>query len=219
MGLHTHTDVSYNCEMSVGAVLARAAAVSLNVATITDHDSVGALPRAFNTAHEYGVRVVPGAGVSTADGYLLALGVDDPPVTRQLLPETVRKVREADGLAVMSYPFQMFRHGASRRVIRNIDAIEAYDAHTLTGFRSGQVRHYARRQGPPSMGGSDVHRPALVGQVYTAVSTEADGDVTTDATLEGIRVGRTVVCGTQTTTHQYLQKYALNTQLRATSFL
>ena len=220
--LHVHTDASYDCEMSVEAVLARAAAVGLDAVAITDHDSVGSLPRAFDIAHEYGVRVVPGVEVSTADGHLLALGVDDPPATRRPLSETAREVREAGGLAVVPHPFQTFRHGASRRTIRDVDAIEdieAYNAHTLTGFRNGQARRYARRQGLPGTGGSDAHRPTLVGQAYTAVSVEADGGVTTDAILEGIRAGRTVARGTRTTARQYLRKYALNARLKTASFL
>ncbi|MGB9956651.1 CehA/McbA family metallohydrolase [Haloferax prahovense] len=217
--LHVHTDASYDCEMSVEAVLARAAAVGLDAVAITDHDSVGSLPRAFDIAHEYGVRVVPGVEVSTADGHLLALGVDDPPATGRPLSETARAVRESGGLAVVPHPFQTFRHGASRRAIRDVDAVEVYNAHTLTGFRNGQARRYARRHGLPGTGGSDAHRPALVGQAYTAVSVEAGGGVTTDAILDGVRAGRTVARGTRTTARQYLRKYALNARLKTASFL
>ncbi|RDZ45030.1 histidinol-phosphatase [Haloferax sp. Atlit-10N] len=217
--LHVHTDASYDCEMSVEAVLARAAAVGLDAVAITDHDSVGSLPRAFDIAHEYGVRVVPGVEVSTADGHLLALGVDDPPATGRPLSETARAVRESGGLAVVPHPFQTFRHGASRRAIRGVDAVEVYNAHTLTGFRNGQARRYARREDLPGTGGSDAHRPALVGQAYTAVSVAADGGVTTDAILAGVRAGRTVARGTRTTARQYLRKYALNARLKTASFL
>ncbi|MCO8265861.1 hypothetical protein NKF06_04510 [Haloferax sp. AB510] len=95
-----------------------------------------------------------------------------------------------------------------------------YNAHTLTGFRNGQARRYARRHGLPGTGGSDAHRPALVGQAYTAVSVEAGGGgVTTDAILDGVRAGRTVARGTRTTARQYLRKYALNARLKTASFL
>ncbi|AHZ23141.1 MULTISPECIES: CehA/McbA family metallohydrolase [Haloferax] len=218
--LHVHTDASYDCEMSVETVLARASAVGLDAVTITDHDSVGSLSRAFEIAHEYGVRVVPGVEVTTADGHLLALGIDEPPERGRQLVETARSVRESGGLAVVPHPFQTFRHGASRRDIRDVDAIEVYNAHTLTGFRNGQARRYARRQGLPGTAGSDAHRASLVGQAHTMVSVKpANEPISTADILDAIRAGRTVARGTRTSARQYLKKYATNARLKTFSLL
>ncbi|UVE50811.1 PHP domain-containing protein [Haloferax larsenii] len=219
--LHVHTEASYDCHTSVEAVLDRAAAAGLDAIAITDHDSVASLARAFEIAHEYGVHVVPGVEVSTADGHLLALGIDQLLSPGRPLAETTREIHDRGGLAVVPHPFQKFRHGASRRAIQtaDVDAIEVYNAHTLTGFRNGQARRYARRHGLPGTGGSDAHKASLVGRASTTVSLPKGDDLTTGGILDAIRAGRTVANGTRTSAKQYVKKYAMNARVKTASFL
>jgi predicted metal-dependent phosphoesterase TrpH len=217
--LHVHTAGSYDCRASVESVLEHAAAAGLDGVAVTDHDTTAESVRATELAPDYGLLVIPGVEVSTADGHLLALGVTDAPDPGRSLAETARWVADRDGVSVVPHPFQRWRHGARRRQMdaADVDAIEVYNAHTLTGLRNGQARSYADSRGVPGVGGSDAHRPELVGRGHTVVRVPQNRDADQRAILNAITAGRTVVRGTRTTARQYLRKYVTNAGLKTAS--
>ena len=73
--LHIHTVYSYDGTASVPAVLARAKQVGLDLIAITDHDEIMGALKAFEMAPQYGIEVIPGIEITTAEGDLLALFV------------------------------------------------------------------------------------------------------------------------------------------------
>lgn len=218
---HVHTEDSYDCEMPVEAVLERAAFAGLDAVAVTDHDAIGASLRAAELAPAYGLVGVPGVEVSTAEGHLLALGVETVPETGVSLSETARRVAEEGGISVVPHPFQRSRHGARRHAIdgADVDALEVYNAHTLTGLRNEQARSYADARGIPGVGGSDAHGPTLVGRAHTVVRVPRGRDTDADAVLDAVGAGRTAVRGRRTTARQYLRKYATNASIQTMSML
>ncbi|MFC6824071.1 CehA/McbA family metallohydrolase [Halopelagius fulvigenes] len=218
---HVHSEDSYDCETPVEAILERAAAAGLDAVAVTDHDAIGESLRAAELAPAYGLVGVPGVEVSTAEGHLLALGVEAVPETGLSLAETSRRVADAGGVSVVPHPFQRSRHGARRRAIdaASVNAVEVYNAHTLTGLRNGQARSYADARGMPGVGGSDAHGPALVGRAYTVVGVPRGREADPEAVLDAVAAGRTAVRGERTTARQYLEKYATNASILTASIL
>jgi predicted metal-dependent phosphoesterase TrpH len=216
--LHVHSEDSYDADEPVERMLDRAAAAGLDGVVVTDHDAIRESRRAADLAADYGLVGIPGVEVSTADGHLLALVVDDRPPRDEPLPATVERVRDLGGVAIVPHPFQRARHGARRGAVVDADpdALEVYNAHTLTGLRNVQTRAFARRHGLPGVGGSDAHSAPLVGRAYTEVWAS---ERTPDGVLDAIRAGRTRAVGRRTSTRQYVRKYALNATLRMTSVL
>jgi predicted metal-dependent phosphoesterase TrpH len=210
---HVHSAASYDAEASVEELLEHAVSVGLDAVAVTDHDAIEASLRAVERAPDYGLLAVPGVEVSTADGHLLALGVETRPDPGRSLPVTVDAVRSLGGVAVVPHPFQRSRHGASASAIEGAtpDAVEVHNAHTLLGVRNGQARAFARRHGFPGVGASDAHTASLVGRGYTEVRVD---DPTTDAILDGIRAGNTSPGGRRTTAGQLLRKYLVNASLK-----
>jgi predicted metal-dependent phosphoesterase TrpH len=212
-------------------VLAAARDAGLDAVAITDHDTTAGVERARRLAAasragreaNAGLArdvdggplplVVPGVEVSTADGHLLALGVTDAPAPGRPLAETVASVRDVGGLAVVPHPFQRLRHGVRARTLDDcpVDAVETYNACSLSNLRNRQAGRYARREGLPRVGGSDAHRPATVGRASTVVAV--DGPLTVDRLLAGVRAGRTSVHGRLTPVARYVRKYATNARL------
>jgi predicted metal-dependent phosphoesterase TrpH len=117
-------------------------------------------------------------------------------------------------VTVVPHPFQRSRHGVRAADIGRPDAIEVYNAHTLTGFRNRQAAAFAEQHGLPGVGGSDAHAPQLVGRAATELRVDPS-EPTTDAILAAVRAGRTAARGRRTTTGQYLRKYVTNTRIRA----
>ncbi|RDI72187.1 CehA/McbA family metallohydrolase [Halopelagius longus] len=218
---HVHSEGSYDCETPVEAILERAAAAGLDAVAVTDHDEIDESLRAAELAPVYGLVGIPGVEVSTAEGHLLALGVESVPETGRSLAETARRVADAGGVSVVPHPFQRSRHGARRRAIDGaaVDAVEVYNAHTLTGLRNGQARSYADARSIPGVGGSDAHGPALVGRAYTVVGVPRGKEADPEAVLDAVAAGRTAVRGERTTARQYLEKYATNASILTASIL
>jgi predicted metal-dependent phosphoesterase TrpH len=215
---HVHTEESYDANAPVERVLERAATVGLDGVVVTDHDAIRESRRAADLAAGYGLVGLPGVEVSTADGHLLALGVDERPPRDEPMADTVARVHDQGGVAVVPHPFQRARHGASRGAVAGADpdALEVHNAHTLTGLRNTQSRSFARAHGLPGVGGSDAHSVPLVGRAYTELRVE---EPTVGGVLDAIRAGRTRAVGRRTSTRQFVRKYALNATLRMTSVI
>jgi predicted metal-dependent phosphoesterase TrpH len=214
--LHVHSEDSYDADEPVERLLERAVRAGLDGVVVTDHDSIHESRRAAALAADYGLVGLPGVEVSTADGHLLALGVVERPSRGEPLAETVSRVHELGGVAVVPHPFQRSRHGAHGDTVVDAapDALEVYNAHTLTGLRNVQTRSFARRHGLPGVGGSDAHSAPLVGQARTELCVE---EPTTSGVLDAIRAGRTRAVGRRTSTRQYVRKYASNAAIRMPS--
>ena len=114
---HVHSDGSYDGHEPVELILEHAADIGLDAVVITDHDTMGESRRAAALAPEYGLIGIPGVEVSTANGHLLAIGVDRMPPRRESYTDTVAWIREHGGVAIVPHPFQRSRHGVRRRDI------------------------------------------------------------------------------------------------------
>ena len=108
---HVHSEGSYDGHEPVELILEHAAEIGLDAVVITDHDVIRESKRAAEIAPEYGLIGIPGVEVSTAHGHLLAIGVDRMPPRGRPYAETVRRIHDLGGVAVVPHPFQRSRHG------------------------------------------------------------------------------------------------------------
>ncbi|WP_415379410.1 CehA/McbA family metallohydrolase [Halosimplex sp. TS25] len=210
---HVHTDASHDCSATPDAVVAAAVAAGLDAIAITDHDAAGGARRAVAAAEGTDLLVVPGVEVSTADGHLLALGVAETPDPGLPLATTTELVRDDGGVAIVPHPFQVSRHGVRRAALADCepDAVETLNAVAVTGAQNRRARRFAAAAGYPAVGGSDAHRPDLIGRAFTSVELPAGVDWTTMTAadvLDGIRSGAATAQGTVTTPVEFAQTYA-----------
>jgi predicted metal-dependent phosphoesterase TrpH len=210
---HVHTGASYDAAGSVEAVLARCQERHLDAVAITDHDTTAAARRAAALGERYGILVVPGVEISTADGHLLAVGVTAEPPTGHAFASAVEWVRARGRLAVVPHPFQRSRHGVDRQSLGDCDGIEVFNAWAVTGLQNRRAAALARRRGYPELGGSDAHRPGRVGTAYTEVHA---ADATVEGVLDAIADGRCRAVGDSLPFRSCVRKYtgALARRLR-----
>jgi len=216
---HLHTVASYDGETTPAELLRRAEAVGLDGVVVTDHDTVEGARVVAELAVDSPVTAIVGCEVSTADGHLLAIGVESAPEPGEPLDVTARRVRDRGGVTVVPHPFQRSRHGASAGAIDGVDGIEVYNAHTLVNFRNEQATRYARDAGYPAFGGSDAHRPGSVGLAATEVRLPAGESPTADAILAALRDGRTAAVGRRTSAWQYVSKLVATARYNTPSLL
>lgn len=118
--LHIHSIYSWDGTASISAILNYVVTkTSLNVIAITDHDEIKGALYAEEIAPRYGIEVIPGSEVSTAEGHLLALFIRQKIPMGLSLVETVRYVGELGGLCIAAHPMASGSSSLSAEAIRN----------------------------------------------------------------------------------------------------
>lgn len=198
--LHSHSALSHDGRDSVELLLEQAAAVGLDAIAVTDHDEIDASLDAAAKAGEYGLLGIPGMEVTSAAGHVLALGVEETVPKGLSFEETLSRIRELGGVAVVPHPFQESRSGVLANIdeptLATADAIEVYNSRLLTGRANRQALRFALAYDLPRTAGSDAHISEMVGQAVTKVDT--GGEETVAAILDAIRRGDTTVEGKRT---------------------
>jgi predicted metal-dependent phosphoesterase TrpH len=197
--LHTHSEASYDGRDAVELLLEQAQSVGLDAIAVTDHDEIWASREAVDLAPEYDLIGIPGMEVSTADGHVLSLGLDELVPAGMPFAETLDYIRERGGLAVVPHPYQESRSGVLANIsgeeLAAADAIEVYNSRLLTGYSNRQARRFARKHSLPMTAGSDAHVCEMVGQSVTWVDA---AEPTVSGILDAIRAGRTDIEGKRT---------------------
>ncbi|SFG56767.1 Predicted metal-dependent phosphoesterase TrpH, contains PHP domain [Halopelagius inordinatus] len=197
---HVHSEASYDGSDPVELILEQAAEIGLDAVVITDHDVIHESVRAAELAPMYGLVGIPGVEVSTADGHLLALGVESMPPRGEPLGETVEWIRDHGGVAIVPHPFQRSRHGVRKSQLTDADAIEVYNSWLFTGWKNRRARRFAREYGYPGVAGSDAHKVGYVGRAYTEIDVPdvTRATLTARDVLDAIYHGTTRVEGRRT---------------------
>jgi len=197
--LHSHSALSHDGRDPVDLLVEQAAAVGLDALAVTDHDEIDASIEAAEQAADHGLIGIVGMEVSSAAGHILAFGIDELIPPGLSYDETLERIHDQGGIAVIPHPFQKSRHGVAPHVtedqLASADAIEVYNSRLFTGRSNRQAERFAIERGLPMTAGSDAHISELVGQAITEVGAD---DRSAEAVLEAIRHGRTSVIGQRT---------------------
>ncbi len=197
--LHTHSELSHDGRDPVDLLLEQAAAVGLDAIAVTDHDEIDASLEALEKAPEYGLVGIPGIEVTSRAGHVLALGVEEAIPPGLSFGETLDRIHELGGIAVVPHPYQESRSGVMANItpesLAMADAIEVYNSRLLTGRGNRQARTFATEYDLPMTAGSDAHISEMVGQAVTLIDAD---ERTADAILDAVAAGRTEVAGKRT---------------------
>ena len=198
--LHMHTIYSYDGTEPVSAVLRRAHEIGLDVIAITDHDEIAGSLKALDLASHYGIEVIPGIEINTAEGDLLALFVTEKVRAGLALVDTVLKVRELGGICIAPHPMaggmgmkslkaytilKALRHPL---VADTLIGIETHNGTTIDRMGNHYARILANRIDIAQTGSSDAHILETIG----FGATEFEGKSAPDL-LVALRNGTTKV--------------------------
>ena len=196
---HSHSSLSYDGRDLVELLLGQAEAIGLDALAVTDHDEIDASLRAADLAPEYDLVGIPGMEITSEAGHVLGLGIEEAVPPGLSYDETLDRIHDRGGIAVIPHPFQKSRHGVAAHVTRDqlagADAIEVYNSRLLTGRSNRRAERFARERNLPMTAGSDAHISEMVGQAITQVDT-THRDVA--SILEAVREGNTTVVGKRT---------------------
>ena len=139
---------------------------------ITDHNNIDGSLRALKVAPKDFI-VVPGVEISTADGHMLALNVKENFSRNLSVEETVEKIIEAGGIAIVPHLFRNMsgiKKEKLKKIHKKIPAIEVFNGCSLpkTNIKTAKI---AKEFNLGGTGGSDSHDPLYAGYAYTIVNS------------------------------------------------
>lgn len=173
--LHLHTLASDGLMGPRELVDHVVAHTDLDVIAVTDHDELSAALEARDWAarRRYPLQVITGVEVTTLDGHLLALFVEERPPALWSLRRTADWVRARGGLCLAPHPLTHWTHSLGARAL--MDAIHAdllAGVEVLNSSLAGRGSRphalaLAEQHGLAQVGGSDAHMMAMIGLART----------------------------------------------------
>jgi len=177
--LHIHTMAS-DGTASVSHVLAHAEESGFDVIAITDHDRIDAAQaaREMARANHLHVEVVVGEEISTLQGHLLGLFLEERIRPLRSMRRSIAEIHEQGGIAIPAHP--LFPHplcaqagtlralAADRDPACRPDALETFNPTIFGTYPRRRVGRLADELGLPGIGSSDAHVVEAIGRVWTA---------------------------------------------------
>ena len=179
--IHIHSNYSDGAN-SIEEIVQHAKEIGLDGIAITDHSEIeGSLKaREFNSA-EFGV--IPGIEVSSRQGHIVGLGLEEIVHDGLSAEETVKRIHELGGIAIAAHPYDRIRMGVGDLIYElDFDAVEIYNGHTLSVTKSPE--DVMKGLKIPAVCGSDAHCLDEIGMAVIKVN----GDP-----IEAIRKGDVVI--------------------------
>ena len=181
--LHVHTVYSRDSLITSEELVFYAKKRGLAAVAVTDHDRIDG---ALKIARETDFLIIPGIEVSSRNGHIVGLNVQEP-IPRDLsADETVNRIHAAGGLAVACHPFMLFKGSLGKHASGRFDAVETVNASAVLFNRS--VRRAEEVAAPfrlPRVAGTDAHYAPAIGCAYTLVDAEANVDAVVRAIAKG----------------------------------
>lgn len=177
--LHVHTSVSDGLADVAELLDHVEERTDLDVVAITDHDHIRGAWKAREVWANRSQRfdLVLGVEVTTIQGHLLALFIEDPIDSLIPMEQAIRDVHRQGGLCIIPHPMNWATRSLNRssilRVANGDRELRVDGIETATGSSAGRIwTHRARslnrdRLNLPEIGASDSHFVASVGCAYT----------------------------------------------------
>jgi glycosyltransferase involved in cell wall biosynthesis len=168
--LHMHTDHSNDCATPVDVLLATARDVGLGAIAVTDHNEISGAHEAAEKAAQYGVKVIVGEEVKTADqGEVIGLFIQEKIPRGMTLAETIAEIRRQGGLVYVPHPFDRLHsvpdYEHMLAIVSDIDAIEVFNPRiAIPAFNEEAVR-FAAKYRIVGGAGTDGHVAQALGSV------------------------------------------------------
>jgi hypothetical protein len=195
--LHVHTVGSYDAHTKREDLPAIIKARGLNGVAVTEHNKFD--PPKLDAL------TVPGVEISSREGHIIALGIQEMIQPGQPADDTIRQIQKQDGVVVIPHPYDPVCECVKlSRLNARPDAVETVNADALSFYISSWLaRRDADKLKLPQVGGSDSHIPQTVGDAYTVI--DANSSSPKDL-LEAIRAGRVRAEGHATSVRNKLRK-------------
>jgi len=172
---HIHTNFSYDGFSSPQEIVSSAISKGIDCICITDHQETKGAIEALRFAFSKPILVIPGIEIKSREGDILGINV------REIIPnglsaeETIRKISNLGGMAVIAHPFAWLHRfkGSLKKIIEeNSDsfvAVEVFNA-SVSVFSNKKALRMAQEINLPFVAGSDAHEKEFVGRAFMEIA-------------------------------------------------
>jgi predicted metal-dependent phosphoesterase TrpH len=165
--IHVHTDYSFDSDVSVESLADFAQRDGIGCIAVTDHDTIDG---ARHLASVTGATVIVGEEVTTRDGHLIGLFLQERVRPGMDARKTAEAIRAQGGLVLLPHPFVVafgcgLRHVAWE-IADLVDAVEINNAQNLLPGPDRKARRFAQDFGLPTYVGADSHLRSSIAPCY-----------------------------------------------------
>jgi len=181
--LHVHTNFSSDSVITPKQLVFYAKKRGLTAVAVADHNQVEG---ALKIAKETGFLIIPGTEVSSRDGHIVGLNVNELVPRGLSADETVDLIHKAGGIAIACHPFALLKGSVGKHVSSKFDAVETINASAFPFNRAtSKANQLAERLKLPKVAGTDAHYGPVIGQAYTVIDSEANVEAIVKAIANG----------------------------------
>jgi predicted metal-dependent phosphoesterase TrpH len=182
--LHVHTTYSKDSLITPKDLIYYSKKNGLNAVAVTDHDQ---LDGAYKIAKQTDFLIIPGMEVSSSQGHIVALNVNELIPKGLSAVETVERIHKAGGVAIACHPYVYFKGCLRGAVCGSFDAIEVINARAFPFQNSvKKATEAAEKFRLSQVAGTDAHYGPQIGYGHTVIEAEAPSvDAVAKAIVEG----------------------------------
>ncbi|NPA74620.1 MAG: PHP domain-containing protein [Euryarchaeota archaeon] len=169
--MHIHTSYSPDGKVQPKEVLKYARKIGLDAVAITDHNEIKGALKAKRADI---IPVIPGIEVSTSAGHVLAYGVDCVIPRGLSVLETIEKIHDCGGIAVIAHPYRFWSGVGEEEVLKVRDAVDAIEVLNARCKKKSNIKaqKLAERLDKPGTAGSDAHVLEGIGKAYLELNCD-----------------------------------------------
>lgn len=185
--LHLHTTFSGDATISPKFLVDQLYAHPfIRGAAITDHNTLQGYEQTRRLAAAYeDVLIIPGIEISTEQGHITILGIEEKPEYPLAIDDITDFAKERNGLVIIPHPYRELTGIGELAETIQADAVEILNPHST--FRQNKMaEELARARKLPGVAGSDAHEPGEMWTAYTEVNAEQSVEAVVDAIRKGM---------------------------------
>lgn len=168
--LHTHSILSHDGGIVESAYTELIDSEILDLVAVTDHNEID-VALELNKARPG--RIIVGEEIRSKMGDIIGLFIEEL-IPKGLTPlDTVRAIKEQNGLVYIPHPFDTRRGGLGKviyEISEHIDIIEGFNARSFSKSATKKSKSCAKELNLPWAAGSDAHNLNEIGTTFTELS-------------------------------------------------
>ncbi len=168
--LHCHTSYSYDSTTPPKEMVEAAIKKGIDCLAITDHSEIKGALEAIGHAKRKSILIIPGIEIKSKEGDILGLNIEKIIPNGLSTEETVKRIKEGGGIAIIPHPFGWFCSFKRdlKEISKEIDGIEILNA-SIFGPGNKKALAFVQKFNLPFTAGSDAHNLNLVGRAYLEI--------------------------------------------------
>jgi len=165
---HIHSCYSMDCNTSLEQIIRACQKKCINCIALADH---GAIEGALEMKKIAPFYVIVAEEILTTRGEIMGMFLQELVPSGLSLEESIRRIKEQNGLVCAQHPFDKFRADALKaevmeEIADQIDLVEVFNARNPLLRSSNKALSFAQKYNLPCCAGSDAHAAYEIGNAY-----------------------------------------------------